>query len=116
MLDFPWLAVPSYLEDDENSEIGLRVRVIVRGVAGWVGVVRRRINPFAPYGRVALAQRWRIDWPGTFLEAASPAEVVVGWVLGHARGIDKSKRCFRRDPAEAAAAGDRHEVRSNRHS
>jgi hypothetical protein len=26
VLDFPWLAVSSYLEDDENSEIGLRVR------------------------------------------------------------------------------------------
>ena len=53
-----------------------------------------------------------------FLEMADPAEVVVGWVLGHAPADRWVRAAFLEvaSPAEAAAVGDRDEVRSGRHS
>ena len=49
-----------------------------------------------------------------FLEAAGPAGVVVGWALGHAPADRLVRAAFLEvaGPAEAAAVGDRDEVRS----
>jgi hypothetical protein len=56
------------------------------------GSCNRRINRFGPCGRVALGQRWRIDWPGwrSWRRQVRPRWWVGYWVM-HGR-IDGSRR------------------------